>query len=127
MLGKRRQRIQKDKGKKNRLFNGKHDQNKLPVFDPHRPVTLPCLVRALANIPQEKETNRRARKRKKKEGVANELVSKGYKHFKGSFLSDDFMDDKHHDGRIFTGRQPSPPSTRRYSSHGPQPPSSVFH
>ena len=126
MPGKRRQRIRNGKEKKNRLFNSKHDQNKIPLFDPHRPVTLPCLVRALANIPQEKETNRKARKKKKKEEMANKLVGQGYKHFKGSFLSDDFMEDKHHDGRIFTGRQPSPPSTRKYYSSGPQPSNATF-
>ena len=44
MPRKRRYKNQQGKSKKYRLFNSKHDRNKLPIFDPHRPITLPNLI-----------------------------------------------------------------------------------
>ena len=71
--------------------------NKLPIFDPHRPITLPNLVRALANIPQQKDVNKKNRKRKKDKAISSNLVGQGFKHFSGSYLSNDYHeDDKYH-------------------------------
>ena len=112
MPGKRRHKNQQDKSKKNRLFNSKHDRDKLPVFDPHRPITLPNLVRALANIPQEKDVNRKKRKRKSDKYISSNLVSKGYKHFSGSYLSNDYSEDNHNvSGKIPNTIHYDPPGT----------------
>ena len=66
--------------------------NKLPIFDPHRPITLPNLVRALANIPQQKDVNKKNRKRKKDKAISSNLVGQGFKHFSGSYLSNDYLE-----------------------------------
>ena len=62
--GRRPQAKEQQKTSRNTLFRG-GDHKSLPIFDPHRPITLPNLVRSLANIPLEKTAKKKKRKQKR--------------------------------------------------------------
>eukprot|EP00505_MAST-04D_sp_SCG-Rhode-Island_P001150 Stramenopile-MAST_4_protein_1150 len=113
-MGRRGRRFQQEEAervKKRTLFRG-NGLDKLPIFDPHRPVTLPNLVRTLANIPLEKSSRKKEKKAAKAKLLSSKLAADGFKHFKGSYLAEDHHEDNWN-SRAGVGREPSPPPTPR--------------